>query len=233
MPGYTSKDTELWKEWKRNPTSYNMDRLLRALNPVIQSEINRWSGVLSRGILETKAKRLAVEAIKTYSPTHGAALGTHVVNRLKKLSRTIYTHQNVARIPEYQVLKYRTYSNAILDLENELGRPPATDEVASRLNWSKNMVERMRRSVRKEFVESGDPVSIFDQNSGDGDLISYMYHDMNPEQKMLFEHTTGYGGAKILDNDSLRRKLKVTQGQLSYKKRQLVDMIKRKIGGVS
>jgi DNA-directed RNA polymerase specialized sigma subunit len=197
------------------------------LNPIIQTEVNRWSGTLARPDLEIEAKRLAVEAIESFSPTGGASLATHVSNRLKKLSRLSYTHQNVARLPEYQTLKFRTFADAQSKLTDKFGRDPTHTELADELCWSKPAVKSFQTSLRREFIESGDLPPYFDEEREDSGILDYVYHDLSPQQKKIFEHTTGYGGVKVLSNPELTKKLKLTQGQLSYQKRTLVNKFER------
>lgn len=227
MASYKERDTEVWRTWKRAPTKPNLQTVLVQLNPVIQREVNRWAGTLARAALELEAKRLAVEAIKTYRETAGASLATHVTNRLKKLSRLSYTHQNIARIPEYQTLKYHTYESAKADLVDNLGRDPTHVELADELRWSKGALKAFERNLRREFVESGETPPSFDQSEGSGGMVDFIYYDLAPMQKKIFEYTTGYGGKKVLSNPKLMKKLKLTQGQLSYQKRLLTDKIER------
>jgi len=208
-----------------------MSLVLDALDPLIQKEVNRWSGAISRGIVETQAKRLAAEAVESYDPRRGASLATHVSHRLMKLSRLLYTHQNVARVPEYQTMQFHTFTGAQAELEDKHGRPPTVDEMADRLGWSKARVSRLQRSMRNEFVESGDPLPMFDDTRNDSYVVAYVYNDMNPEQKKLFEYTTGYGGTKVLSSQQIMQRMGWTQGQLSYKKRQLIDLVDQKTGG--
>jgi len=220
------EDLEAWNQWKRQPTENNLQTLLQRLNPLIQMEVNRWSGTLARPTLETEAKRLAVEGIKSYSTTGGAALSTHVVNQLKKLSRLSYTHQNIARLPEYQVLQFHTYNLANASLQDQLGRTPTSDELADELGWNKPQITRFQKSLRREFTESGPP-PVYEATAEDGGLVDFVYHDLSPVHKKIFEHTTGYMGAPVMSNPELMRKLKMTQGQLSYQKRLLVDRIQK------
>lgn len=227
MSTYGERDMAAWREWKRNPNDYNLQQLLQQLNPVIQNEVNRWTGTLARPALELEAKRLAVEAFNSYQPSRGAALSTHVTNRLKKLSRLNYTHQNIARIPEYQSLKFRTFENSMNTLTDNLGREPTIAELADDLRWSTPAVKRFQKNIRREFVESGDLPSHFDQGETQDGVLDYVYYDLNPIQQKILEHTTGYGGAKTLSNPQLRRKLKLSQGQLSYQKRLLTNRIER------
>lgn len=229
--GTKQEDLAAWQAWHRNPTNRNMGTVLHRMNPIIHKEVNRWSGTLARPLLEIEAKRLAAHGIRTYRPTAGAALSTHVTNQLKKLSRMSYTHQNIARIPEYQTLKYHTYDSAKRDLTNRLGRDPTADELAAQLQWSRPYLTRFQRSLRKEFVESGEPPPIFERETDDAGIIDFVYHDLSPKQKKLFEHTTGYGGARVMTNPQLMKKFSMTQGQLSYQKRRLADKISDLTGG--
>ncbi len=221
----SQKDVALWREWKRNPTKTNLQRLLDQLNPVIQRAVNQWSGSLARSALELEAKTLACEAFETYRPTGGASLATHVTNRLKKLSRLSYTHQNLARIPEYQTLKFHTYTTAQAQLQDQLGRDPTNVELADQLGWSKLAVSAFQKNLRQEFVESGDTPPIFDDSSGDSGLVDYIYYDLAPIQQQIFEHTTGYQDAPSLSNPQIMKKLNLTQGQLSYQKRLMTNHI--------
>jgi len=227
---YREHDTAAWREWKRAPNSVNLGRLLQQLNPIIQREVGRWVGTLARPALELEAKKLAAEAIESYSPTAGAALATHVTNRLKKLSRLSYTHQNIARIPEYQTLKFRTFTDAQMELADKFGREPTADELADELRWSNAAVANFQTNLRREFVESGELPPHFDQSHGTGGEIDFIYHDLTPMQKKIFEHTTGYGGARVLNNPQLTEKLELTQGQLSYQKRALTNRFESLMG---
>lgn len=222
----SQKDVALWREWKRNPTPTNLRQLLDQLNPVIQRAVNQWTGSLARPALELEAKALAKEAIETYRPTGGASLATHVTNRLKKLSRLSYQHQNLARIPEYEQLKFNTFATAQAQLQDDLGRAPTSAELADQLGWSEPAVAKFQQNLRQEFVESGETPPIFDERSGDSGVIDYVYYDLAPVQQKIFEYSTGYRGAPTLSNSEIMRKLNLTQGQLSYQKRLITNRFK-------
>jgi DNA-directed RNA polymerase specialized sigma subunit len=218
-------DLAAWKTWNKTHSDAAMSEVLRLVDPLIQKETNRWTGTLARPLLELEAKRLAVEAIQSFSPTGGAALGTHVVNRMKKLSRLSYSHQNIARIPEYKTLKFHSFNLANSALQDKFGRDPTDDELTDELGWPKSYLENYRKSFRKEFIESGETPPIFDAKSEDSGMVDFMFHDLTPIQKKIFQHTTGYAGMPVLNNPDLMKELKMTQGQLSYQKRRLVDHI--------
>jgi hypothetical protein len=226
------RDIELWEQWKRTKSQHDLQQLMRQMDGAIQSEVNRWTGAIARPVLEAKAKRLALEAFETYDPNMGAALNTHLTNRLKKLSREVYTHQDAVRLPEYKKLKVHTYTRGTNELMSTLGREPTNQELQDHLAWSPQMVSSVQRSLMPELIESADVGGgMFERQSvwgsdGDDGLVDMFYYDLDPIDKLIFEHSTGYSGKKVLSNPELMRKTSLTQGQLSYRKRKIIDRLR-------
>jgi DNA-directed RNA polymerase specialized sigma subunit len=231
--GRKAQDRELWQRWQRSQSPQDLQALLDQLKPIIAREVNRWAGSLARGTLETKAKALAVKAIQSYNPAMGTTLSTHVTNQLQKLSRTIYTHTQAARLPEHKAVAMTSFSAAHDMLNSELGRAPTALELSENLGWSKIRTSEFQKAFqRKELLTSGEfrPSSFAVNDYQQDPMVDFVYHDMAPESQKLFEHVTGYGGAKVLSNKELMKKFKLTQGQLSYRKRKLIDTVKDAIG---
>lgn len=224
MQNTKSKDLELWQAWKKSQSPSDLQRLLDQLLPIINREVSKWAPAMSRSLLEMEAKRLAVEAFKSYNPSSGAALSTYVASRLPKISRTVYSNQNAARLSEANALLFHTYNSAQSKLSDQLGRDPTTDELADELGWSVRKLHQFRTQAgRKEYVESEDhPDAGMDADSY---LHDFIHHDLPPLQKQIFEHLTGYRGAQKLGNAALMKKLGLTQGQYSYQKGLLVKKI--------
>ena len=223
------RDLQLWKEWKASPTPGNLSALLQNMNPLIQSEVNKWAGTLARPLLEAEGKRLAVMAFENYDPNRGAALGTHTTNYLLKLSRLSYANQNVARLPENKMLKFHTYKVGHGELTDTLGRPPTMDELSDHLGWTLPHLKAFTKDIaHQELLESGGASEagsggvLFATNESNH-LIDFAHHDLTPPQKLMFEHLTGYNGAKVLSNAEIMKKLDYTQGQYSYQKKLLID----------
>lgn len=225
-------DLQLWKQWNKTKSNTDLQALLNHLAPVINQQVTRWGGTLSRPMLETKAKILAVEAIRSYQPSRGAALATHVTNRLQKLSRTVYTHTQAARLPEHKAVGMTTFSVASDQLQNDLGRSPTHIELADHLGWTQGRTREFQRAYdRKELLTSGEfNPSAFPVADQHDPIIDYVYFDMEPQKQKLFEGITGYGGHKILTNKELMARHKLTQGQLSYQKRKMKTMFQTAMG---
>lgn len=222
------RDVELYQKWKSTQSPQDLDLLLKQLDPLIQAEVNKRAGTLARPLLESQAKNLAVKAIKSYTPSYGAKLSTHVTNQLQKLSRVNYAHQNAARIPEHSMLQFRTFDAATEDFKSENGRDPSTEELADVLRWSPKKIEQFRTQFgRQELLESKDsPGDLFVPHQHDM-RVDYAYYSMSPRQQRIFEHTVGYQGAKVMKNTQLMKQLNITQGVLSYEKNKITALLKQ------
>jgi hypothetical protein len=217
-----AQDRILWDQWNRTRSQQDLQVLLTHLQPLISQQTMRWGGTLPASVLDTQAKVLAVEAIKSFNPAM-ASLGTHVTNQLQKMSRMVYTYSNAARLPEHKAISMATFSVAHEALKSELGRDPTHEELGDNLGWTKRRVTEFQRAYgRKELLTSGEfnPAS-FAVADVEDPVVGFVYHDMAPQTKQLFEHITGYGGKPVLSNSELMTKFKMTQGQLSYAKRLL------------
>lgn len=218
-------DLELWQEWKRTKSPVTLEKLLNQLQPLIQSEVNKWGQAVPPAALAAKARLLAVDALENYNPNMGATIGTHVTSRLRKLSRSVYPYMNVARIPENQQLYYHTYNVAKTTLNDQLGRDPTTDEMADHLGWSPKRVTTFQRAFdRRELVESEGATYDLAEDEG---IVDFYHFGLSPLDKPLFEDIVGYRGKPSLSNAQLIKKYNITQGQLSYKKRKFIDDLHR------
>jgi DNA-directed RNA polymerase specialized sigma subunit len=232
-PTRQEKDFELWQRWKKSNSSADLTALLVRLQPLIQREVGKWGSAVPTVALEAKGRELTVEALRTYNPSMGAAIGTHVTSRLRKLSRYVYPYQNIARLPENKTLMFNTFTVASSRLYDDLGREPTTEELADELKWTPKRVAEFNRSFgRKELVESEG--SSLETSEVMSPMVGFYYHGLAPDDKLLFEAITGYpdpNGRNRLSNSRIMSKFKMTQGQLSYKKRKFIEQIKVIQGG--
>jgi DNA-directed RNA polymerase specialized sigma subunit len=218
-------DLALWKEWKQTKNPVTLEKLLNQLQPLIQSEVNKWGQAVPPAALGAKARLLAVDALDSYNPNMGATIGTHVASRLRKLSRSVYPYMNVARIPENQQLFYHTYNVAKNTLSDQLGRHPTTDEMADHLGWTPKKITTFQRAFdRRELVESEGATYEIQEDDG---MVDFYHFGLTPVDKPLFEDIIGYKGKSSMNNTQLMKKYNMTQGQLSYKKRKFIDDLQR------
>jgi len=227
------RDQELWKAWKAQPGVPTLNPLLRQMDPILHKEVNRWAGGgVAKPVLMVQAKKLALQAFDSYQPAQ-AALNTHVTNQLKGLSRQPYTYISPARMPEHRQIKMKTFQNSEEQLKENLGRIPTADELSADLAWSRQEVGRFQQEMRKEYSTSKPIPPGFEQEGSEAGMVGFIYHDLNAQDKKVFEHTTGYGGAEVLNTQSLMGKTGLTQGQISHSKRRLKKIISSATGMVA
>ena len=226
---HKEKDLELWRQWNQSNRKKDLHALLVNLDPIIQTQVNKWSGTLARPMLESKARVLAANALHNFDPNRGTAPATHVTNQLQKLSRTVYSHTQAVRIPEHKSVAMASFSAGFNIIRDRLGRDPTTVELADHMGWTQKRTAEFQQAFdRKELLGSGEfQPAAFPVVDGYDPVVAFVYHDLAPKDQQLFEHVTGYGGKAIMPNAQLMRRFKLTQGQLSYKKRKLIDKFQR------
>ncbi len=219
------KDIELWSQWKKTGDRQDLAKLFTQVEPVIQKEVSRWaSGPVARPVLNIEAKKLSLKAFQNFDPG-SARLNTHLTNNLKGLSRIVYTYANPARLPEHQTLKLGTFISTRHELEEDLGRDPTTQELADGLAWSNNEVERLQSELRTGYSTSQPTPQGFDRFTVDRTMLDFIYNDLVDQDKLVFEHTTGYGGKPILQARDIMRITGMTQGQISHSKRRIKKLV--------
>lgn len=226
-PEVATTDYKYWEQWNKTKDDKDLSVLLKQVNPLIQYSVFQQKGSLPTPIIEAEAKLQAVNAFKTYDPSKGTKLSTHLTNYLKKVSRLNYQYQEIYKVPEARRIKYQTFTTAKDELTQKYGRPPTVLELAEKLNWSNAEVSRFLSESKQELSDSqplSNDTKFYGDNS-DSTMLAYIYNDLPTKDKLLFEHTTGYGGKPILDNNELAKRLEMTPGQISYAKKKLVNKI--------
>ena len=220
------KDLELWNAYKADPNKKTLEPLLNNFKGTITKSVNKWGGGnVAPAVLDIKAKKIAVEAFNNFNPSK-AKLNTHLTNHLKGISRPVYETQ-VARMPESRTLKVGTYLTANQELINDLGRLPTSKELSDNLKWNIKEVSRFRNELRSQYSTDPDkpvPPGFETFNSEIGEL-DFIYHDLNDQDKQMFEGTTGYMGSSVMSTKQLMKKTGLTSGQISHSKRRIKSKV--------
>jgi len=216
----------VWQKWQKDRTKANMGVLLDTFRPMIQKEVARHSGQLPQSYLDFEAKKLVFGAFETFDPSK-ARLSTHVVHKLRGLGRVNYTYQNAIRMPEERQRKYSMFVQAKDTLKERLGRDPSSQELSEELLWAPDEVGRMERDVHKEVsdvpgVELSLPENFLPRSKV---VVDYLYHDMAPEEKIIFEGITGYNGHPVIGARLLARKLNISEPQMRRRRDKLVKKL--------
>jgi len=200
------KELELWNRYKNGGDSMALNELIYSLDPLIQHQVDRFSKApIPRSSIEAEARKLAVKSFQDYDPSK-AGLNTHITNHLKHLQRFVADYQNVGRIPENRAIAISRFHNIKSNLEETLGRPPSTLELADELQWSPAEVGRMEKELRNDLsMTSKEEDEFFDydynKTNETRELVEFVYWDptISGEERKILEFSFGLGGNPKLD----------------------------------
>ena len=235
-PSQKKADIEAWKQWKKTRSPNDLEVLLDQTSGIIHSSVVGQRGTLPEVLLELQAKKIAVSAFDTYDPGRGVALSTHLTNSLKQLSRLNMTYKQTARVPEHQQRKVRDFLTAREELSSQHGRSATSQKVSELMKMNIAEVHRLEVATRSELsdmIPTTREESLGFSNVGDTTLdpmVTFIYHDLDPIDKLIFEYTTGFGGKPILGISDISKKTNLSYSQVSYRKRLISDKIKQRLG---
>lgn len=221
------KELQMWQHWNVNGRQpEHISPLLNSMRPLIQAEVNRYKRLeeIPSSAMEAEFTKWAVHGMETFDPTRGVLLSTHVRNNMKKGLRYVANYQNPARIPEKRAAKVGEYNAARDILDERLGRPPGTHEIAEHLGWHPKEVELLETEVIRAKPLSHsvvDPVSYMPSKAREA--IGLAFYDMTPEEKAVAELTFGMHGKKRMQPGEIARHLKMSPSKVSR--------IRKSIGG--
>lgn len=239
------KEIDLWHTWKTNgQKSEHLEPLMKLYEGNLAQKAKLWRAPsIPESAFKLTLQEHLIGAFKSYDPNRGAALNTHVENRLQKAKRYNARHQNLAYIPEGQIKGITPINRANDHLTEELGRPPTNEEIADHLTetWepiTAKRVETIRRSQRKDIPGSSfehDPVprpSSYEQQQIEvaANILPQLFPD-KPEMHLLFNHIYGTNDhEQISSTTALAKKLGKSMSQVSRMKTQLGSVLSKHMG---
>ena len=215
-----NRDQELYDQWKKTGSKKHLGELIGSLGGVIYSEVRRGAGSLPNSALSAEAKKWAIKAIKTYDPSKGATISTHVANMLPKTRRLNYKFQNAVRLPENMQLKYHDYNQTLTRLTEELNRDPNDEELAKALGWSKAHTVKFKNSLYSDLIESGEnrpnEYAHFNENAL---LMEHFMSQLSEDEKYILTKS------KIISTTEMAKHLGVNINRFNYLKGKLTEKL--------
>jgi len=200
LAAQSDEDLQLWEQYKKTNSSKDAQLLMERMEPLIRANVRKWQGGLPPSAFVADGMVRARQAIDTYDPDRGTKLSTHVWTQLQPISRLLYQHQNIARIPEARIRLIGEYNDAKQRLVDRYNREPSDAELADELRIGKKQVGLLRKEMWKDVVDSGvgtqlTPVA---ETNTRAELLDFLYYDLSSREKVVFEYMVGYNGrAKI------------------------------------
>ena len=208
--------------WQRNQSAANLSQLLETASPVLDKAITSLAG--GDRTLRGRAKRLAIDAFRSFDPAKGAKLRTHLMIRLQPLQREYTKRTSSLAIPERVQLDQLRLTQAEQSLSDELGRDPSDHELAEFMGLSQKRIAHVRKFVRGLLAEGqirsdeGEQRMPAAEEVTAADIwVEYVHHDLDSIDKKIFEWKTGYNGKKIRSNNEIAKRLRITPSAVSQR----------------
>lgn len=185
-----------WKTQGQRPE--HLEPLMQAYAPVVAQKVRQWKApAVNESAFRAELQKQLIGAFETYDPSRGAALNTHVENRLQKAKRFNLQNQNMGYIPEGQAMHIGRIQRAQDELTQSLGREPTHDELGNHLGMPVRQVKTITKSMRFDV-----PASTFETDpaekdlSRDAEVLSLLPYSLTADEKAVFNHIYGLEGAK-------------------------------------
>lgn len=223
---------DIYEKWHRQPTPENMQTMLDTLDPVITSEIQRFSG--PKELLRSKARTLAIKAVKSYKPGTGAAVKSWVVSQLQPLSR--YTNQlKPVYTPEVASQRAAELNRVREQYMLEEGRDPSDEELADLVGLSVKRIQKLKSAVPAAVSEgiydtgesdtSGIALPAVSNSSPLGAVEDVIYDSLNERDRMIHDFKAGRHGKPVLTNQEIAMRLGISPAAVSQRSQQIAQQI--------
>jgi len=206
-----------YETWKKAQTPQTAAPMLEQLQPDIDASLRNYGGK-NQDELRTQAQLLALRAAETYKPKKGTSLRTHVRNSLHKLTRIRNERSNVMHIPENVQAEKAHLQKASDEFKAEFDREPNLQELADRSTFSIRQIKRIRGyagDVPESLMTSEKGDLMTGGRSASQMWLDYMYFELDPIDKKVYEWSTGYGGSEKLSKAEIAKRLKISAPAVS------------------
>lgn len=182
-----------------------------------------YAGSNAGNTVRQRARIMAAQAIQNYDPQK-SKLTTHVMSQLQALRRVAPNVGDPIPKPERLRIESAKLARGRTELADTIGREPTIEELADHMNFDVRQVRRLISRDRAAIPESS-------LSTGEGEEDEYMpgvtsrdpraiwadyvYHDLDPIDKLIFQHRTGYNGAPIVSNQELARMTRLSAPAVS------------------
>lgn len=211
--------------WKAKPSPQTAGTLLREVHPVLHKAISAHVGK-GDPLLTSRARRIALDAFTTYDPSR-AKLATHLTNQLQGLKRQARQQRQIISLPERVALDRSHLQRQHEELSDRLGREPSLVELADHTGLSVSRikhVQRFRPPVAEGMLDRGEESEGFAPavlSPASQSWLHFVYHDAHPTDQKILEWSLGLHGVRRLSNQEIARRLRLSPGAVSQRKKQL------------
>ena len=216
---------DLFDKWKTSKHPGDFQAVVRSLDPAINRGLNAFGG--NKQHLKTRARLIAADAVRTYDPTKSkATLPTWVYGHLQRLQRVAADRDAAVRMPERVRMDAITARDAENVLRDKFGHEPDIQSLAEATGLSKSRLKASRNAYREVsesglLSDKGDSLGTQnakeDKDSPPDPWVDYIYYDLDPKSRVIFERVTGYGGKDVWQKKQIAKELGITPAAVSHR----------------
>ncbi len=220
--------------WSKSKSPEDLHRVVGHLQPTIDKAVTTYTSHASP-IVAHRARLLAGQAVKTYDPSRGASLHTHVFRQLQQLQRVAPNITDPLVIPERLRRDRGRIAQHIREVEDNLGREASDEEVAELADLPANRVTKVRRMLHANIPASA--LDAIDEEGEEGDDIAAksrspmddwqdaVYHDLGDIDRVIMQYRTGYRGYQQLPGIEIAKRLKLSPAAVSQRSKRIQDRL--------
>ena len=219
-----------YTQWQTTQSADDLHSTVQALAPVLHRAVTS-IGAADDPAIMSKAKLLAAQSIKAYSPEHGATLPTWVAHSLTPLRRYKRLSGQTLQVPERLQLDAYKVTTARQRFIDEHDREPDQLELSDATQMS---LRRLRDIQRSQFsmpgenaMEGGASQMMQSRTDHTDEAMSYVYQDADYVDRAIMEGRMGYNGARVTATPELLKRTKLSPFQLSRRAASLAMRIQR------
>lgn len=225
-----AKDIEAWKTWKDDPTPQNFQPLMQRFDGLMAQKARIWKAPrVNDAAFKRNMMGHALSAFKSFDPSYGASLRTHVTNRVQKSKRYNVQNQNLAYIPEPKAMLIGKIDAATDELRDDLGREPTHQEVGSAIGKSGKLVKEVQGLRRNDVASASfetDPVSILSPRHDQ--VVSLLRPALKGDEQHVFDYMYGLNGKpRIASTGDIATKMGKSPSQISRLKKRVEEQYKK------
>jgi DNA-directed RNA polymerase specialized sigma subunit len=239
-------ELDLWQRWMDNGKKpEHLKPLLKLYEPVLAQKARQFRAkTVPESAFKAELQKHLINALEVYDPNRGAAINTHVENRLRKAMRYNNRYQNVAYIPEGQSGLIGALQRAQSELGEQLGREPTVNELSEHLGETPKRISTVLKAVKRDVPMSRSGGENYDYSGGEHTGRQFEEQQIAVAQNILpeifpnkphlhatFNYVFGTNGyPKITHNGELAKKLGTTEQNSARWKTIVGDTLKKHMG---
>ena len=228
-------DTEaLYDVWAKDPSNENLNTLITNLQPQINKSISALVPKPTSAV-NSRARLLAIKAVKTYEPSGDAKLTSWVFTQLQPLKR--YAQQSgpvpVSERMARQQAELFKFEEEFNDNHN---RYPSDRELSDLMKISKEQLARIRKFSKarvhelQQFGANPEESATASEITGTmpdktEEIVDLFYDSLSPLEQTIIEHRLGLRGRKPIPNSAVALKVKLSPARVSQISSTLADRL--------